>query len=144
MAASTTPIFLRTPKVSGITTGTAANINKDGTGAVATVFTADATNGSKIERITLQHMGSNTATVIRFFVNNGSANSTPANNFLVHEEALASWSNSETAASTGATASLPATVWYSDLVLPPGYKLNVTTGTAIASGVMVTGIGGDY
>lgn len=144
MAQNTTPIFLKTPRVSGITTGTSANTNKDGTGTVATVFTADATNGSKIERVTFQHMGSNTATVIRLFVNNGSTNATAANNFLVHEEGLATWSNSETAASTGLTTTSLAVVWYCDLVLPAGYKLNVTTGTGIASGVMVTGIGGDY
>lgn len=144
MAQNTTPIFLKTPRVSGITTGTSANTNKDGTGTVATVFTADATNGSKIEKVTLQHMGGNTATVIRFFVNNGSTNATASNNFLVHEEALATWGNSESTASTGLTTSSFATVWFADLVLPAGYKLNVTTATGIASGVMVTGIGGDY
>lgn len=136
MAQNTTPIFGLTPHTNGITTGTSANTNKDGTGTVATIFTAGA-NGSKIERVFLQHMGGNTATVIRFFVNNGSSNTTPANNYLVHEEALASWSNSETAASTSS-------VWYSNLILPAGYKLNVTTGTAIASGVMCTAEGSDY
>lgn len=136
MPANTTPIFGLTPHTAGITTGTSANTNKDGTGTVATIFTAGS-NGSKIDRVFLQHMGSNTATVIRFFVNNGSSNTTPANNFLVHEEALASWSNSETAASTSP-------VWPANLILPSGYKLNVTTGTAIASGVMCTAEGSDF
>ncbi len=136
MAANTTPIFALTPRSSGITTGTSSNTNKDGTGTVATIFTAGA-NGSKVDRVFLQHLGSNTATVLRFFVNNGSSNTTPANNCLVHEEALASWSNSETAASTS-------TVWYSNLILPAGYKINVTTATAIASGVQCTGEGGDF
>lgn len=136
MAQNTTPIFGLTPHTVGITTGTSANTNKDGTGTVATIFTAGA-NGSKVDRVFLQHMGSNTGTVIRFFINNGSTNATAANNYLVHEEALASWSNSETAASTSP-------VWYANLVLPAGYKLNVTTGTAIASGVMCTAEGSDY
>lgn len=136
MAANTTPIFGLTPHTAGITTGTSANTNKDGTGTVATVFTAGV-SGSKVERVFLQHLGTNVATVIRFFVNNGSANTTPANNFLVHEEALAAWTNSESAASTSP-------VWYANLILPAGYKLNVTTGTAIASGVMVTAEGSDW
>jgi hypothetical protein len=136
MAQNTTPIFGLTPHTAGITTGTAANTNKDGTGTVATVFTAGV-NGSKIDRVFLQHMGSNTATVVRFFVNNGSSQSVAANNYLIHEEALASWSNSETTASTS-------TIWPANLILPAGYKLNVTIGTAIASGIMCTGEGSDY
>lgn len=136
MSSNTTPIFGSVLHVAGVTTGTAANTNKDGTGTVATVFTAGA-NGSKIERIFLQHMGSNTATVIRFFINNGMSPATPANNYLFHEEALATWANSETAASTS-------TVYFANLLLPPGYVLNVTTATAIASGVMVTAEGSDY
>ncbi len=136
MAANIAPIFGLTPHTSGITTGTAANTNKDGTATVATIFTAGA-NGSKIERVFLQHMGANTTTVLRFFVNNGATNATPANNFLIHEEALAAWVNSEAAASTS-------TIWYANLILPAGYKLNVTTATAIASGVMCTAEGSDF
>lgn len=136
MAAGTTPIFVVTPRSSGITSGTAANTNKDGTGTVATVFTAGA-NGSKVERVFVQHLGTNLATVMRFFINNGATNTTPSNNTLVHEEAFAAWTNSETAASTSA-------VWYSNLILPNGYKINVTLGTAVASGFMVTGEGGDF
>lgn len=137
MAANTTPIFVRAISQQFVTTGTSANTNKDGTGTVATVFTADATNGSKIEKVYMQHLGSNTATVLRFFINNGSTNATATNNTLIHEEALATWANSEVAASTS-------TVWNCDLVLAPGYKLNVTTATAIASGVQCTAVGGSY
>lgn len=136
MAAGQAPIFVATPKISGITTGTSANTNKDGTGTVATVITAGA-NGSKLDRVFIQHMGSNVATVLRFFVNNGSSNATPANNFLIHEEVFSAWTNSETGASTS-------TVWCANLVLAAGYKLNVVTATAIASGFMVCGEGGDF
>ncbi len=136
MSANTTPIFGLTPRQSYVSTGTAANTNKDGTGTVATIFIAGA-NGSKIDRVFLQHLGSNTDTVIRFFINNGSTNATAANNSLIHEEALAAWSNSEAAASTSA-------VWYANLILPSGYKLNVTTATAIASGVQCTAEGSDF
>jgi hypothetical protein len=136
MSANTSPIFGLTPRSSWVSTGTSSNTAKDGTGTVATAFTAGA-NGSKIERVLLQHLGSNTATVVRFFVNNGSTNVTAANNSLVHEEAFATWANSETTASTS-------TVWFANLILPAGYKLNVTTATAIASGIQVTAEGSDY
>lgn len=136
MPANTSPIFGLTPHISGIQIPVTANTAKDGTGTVATIFTAGA-NGSKIERVFLQHMGSNTATVIRFFVNNGSSQSVATNNYLVHEEAMATWANSETAASTS-------TVWNCNLILAPGYKLNAVVGTTVASGIMATGEGSDY
>lgn len=136
MAANQAPIFGLTPRNSFASTGTAANTNKDGTATVATIITAGV-NGTKIERVFLLHLGANTGTVVRFFINNGSANSVAANNSLVHEETLASWVNSETAASTS-------TVWNCNLILAAGYKLNVTIGTAVASGVQVTAEGSDF
>ena len=137
MAANTSPIFVRALRNSYITTGTSANTLFDGTGTVATVFTADATNGSKIETVTLANMGTNVATVIRFFVNNGSTNTTAANNSLVYEVTWATYAASQVAATTPVT-------WNANLYLPANYKLNVTIGTAIASGVMVNAQGGDY
>lgn len=137
MAANTSPIFLRQPSVQWVSTGTSANTNLDGTGSVATVFTADATNGSKIEKIKLKHLGNNTATVIRLFINNGSSTGTAANNSLYKEVALISNSISQTAESIEAEIAI-------DLVLPAGYKITCTTGTAIASGVQVTAVGGAY
>jgi len=137
MAASTTPIFVRAPRVSGITTGTSANTALDGTGTVATVMTADATNGSKIEKVILEALGTNVATVVRLFVNNGSTNATATNNFLVYEIAVAANTLSQTAVSVRQEIAL-------DIPLPAGYKLNCTIGTAVASGIMVTAVGGDY
>lgn len=137
MAANTSPIFGKTPRQSYITTGTSANTLFDGTGTVATVFTADATNGSKIETVTLMNLGTNIATAVRFFVNNGAANSSAANNALVYE---ATWA-SNTASQTAGTAQV---VWPANLYMPAGYKLNVTIGTAIASGIIVSAQGSDY
>lgn len=136
MASNTTPIFVGTPRNSYISTGTSANTNFDGTGTVATVFTAGA-NGSKVETVTLQNMGTNIATVVRFFINNGSANSVAANNSLVYEATWATNTASQVAAS------IPV-VWGANLYLPASYKLNVTIGTAVASGIMVGAQGGDY
>lgn len=136
MAAGTAPIFVATPACSFVSTGTSANTNRDGTGTVATVLTAGA-NGSKIETVILQHLGTNVATVVRFFVNNGSTNATPANNTLVHEETMAANTLSQVAAS------IPV-VWRANLALPTGYVLNVTIGTAVAAGIQVTAQAGNY
>jgi len=136
MSANVNPIFTATPRTSYITTGVNANTAFDGTGTVATVFTAG-TNGSKLDDIYLRHLGTNVATVVRFFVNNGSTNTTAANNALVYEVTMAANTASQTAAS------IPMYI-RANLVLPAGYKLNVTIGTAIASGIMCTAVGGDY
>lgn len=137
MAANTSPIFLKQPQVQYASTGTSANTLFDGTGSVVTVFTADATNGSKVETVTLQNLGTNVGTVVRFFINNGSANSVAANNALIQE---ISWATNAASQTVGTNP----VVWNANLVLKPGYKLNCTIGTAIASGIMVTATGGDY
>ncbi len=137
MAANTSPIFNKQVRDSYASTGVNANTAFDGTGTVVTVWTADATNGSKVEDVYLNHLGTNITTVVRFFVNNGSANSVAANNALIHEETM----NANTASQVAASVPIS---WRPNLSLAPGYKLNVTIGTAIASGIMVTAVGGDF
>lgn len=137
MAVTPTPICLQAVRNSYITTGTAANTALDGTGTVATVFTAGSNAGSRIDTLYLEHLGTNVATVVRFFINNGSSNTTAANNSLIYEITMAANTLSQTAAS------VPQQI-VPGLVLPPGYKLNVTIGTAIAAGIQVTATGGDY
>ena len=149
MPANTTPIY---SKIGDIQWGAAdgdggaagplktANTAKDGTGTVLTIFTADATNGGRVDRISSRAVGTNVATVLRVFVNNGEANSTVANNTLITEATLAATTLSEVAQLADVTISgtpFP-------LVLPPGYKLMVTIGTTIAAGVRVTAYGGKY
>ncbi len=136
MAAGQAPIFCDTPRASWSAISITANAAFDGTGTVATIFTAGA-DGSKIEDVYINHLGSNIATVVRFFINNGSTNATPANNTLVHEETMAANTADQD------TASVPV-IWRANLVLPAGYKLNATSGTTVANGVQVTAIGGDF
>jgi len=136
VAANTSPIFLATPRSSFVSTGVNANTALDGTGTVAAAFTAG-TNGSKVEMVQMEPLGTNVATVVRFFINNGSSNTTATNNSLVYEVTMAANTLSQTAASTPVT-------FYPNWVLPAGYKINVTIGTAIASGIQVTCFGGDY
>lgn len=142
MAVNITPIF---SKVGDVQWGTisAANTAKDGTGTVVTIFTADATNGGRVERIRIKALGTNVVTVLRVFINNGSTNATAANNSMLAEITLPATTLSETAALT-----LKEFPNMDDIILPialpPGYKLNVTLGTAVSAGYHVTAIGGKY
>ncbi len=136
MAANTSPIFVATPRNSYITTGNTANTLFDGTQTVATVFTAGA-NGSKIETITLKDMGTNIGSVVRFFINNGSTPATASNNALINEITWATYTASQAAATAP-------TVINTNIYLPAGYKLNVSIGIAVGSGIMVSAQGGDF
>lgn len=149
MAANTLPIYSREGDIQwGSTDGDGgaagplktANTARDGTGTVLTIFTADATNGGRVDRISARSVGTNVATVLRVFVNNGENNSTIANNTLVTELTLPATTLSETAQLLDQTISgtpFP-------MVLPPGYKLLVTIGTTVAAGYRVTAYGGKY
>lgn len=136
MAANTTPIYPKTANMSWGNIAT-ANTAKDGTGTVVTIFTADATNGGRVDTVKVRALGTNVATVLRIFINNGSTNATAANNNLYMEQTIAATTLSE-------VASLADTEIALDLVLKPGYKLNVTIGTTVAAGLQVCAVGGDY
>lgn len=138
MTANTTPIYTLTPVVSVGQTIATANTAKDGTGTVVTAYTAGA-NGSLPLGINFRPIGTNIATVARIFINNGSTNTSAANNSLFDEITLPAVTLSETAAQ-------PVFRWNppDGFRLPNGYKLNVTIGTTVAAGHAVTGFGNDY
>jgi hypothetical protein len=142
MAANKEPIFPAAPNISWGTIS-AANTAKDGSGTVVTVFTAGL-NGSRVDAIKIRPLGANVATVLRIFVNNGNSNSTPTNNILFHEVTIPAVS------AVSEVSAQPDTVVLFDgedlpqLVLEPNQKLNVTIGTAVAAGLAITVIGGDY
>lgn len=145
MPANTTPIFPLTHKCSWSGAITTANTAKDGSGTVVTAFTAGE-NGSRIDQIKVRALGTNVATVLRFFINNGLTNTTPENNTLIHEVTIAATTLSEVAAladndiliTKGMSVAVP--IPY----LPAGYKINCTIGTTIAAGLVVSVMGGDY
>jgi hypothetical protein len=141
MAANKEPIFPAVPNISWGTIS-AANTAKDGTGTVATVFTAGV-NGARVDAIKIRPLGTNVATVLRIFVNNGNANSTPTNNSLFHEVTIPASTLSETSALADMILNFNG-VSLPQLVLENGHKLNVTLGTAVAAGLQITAIGGDY
>lgn len=136
MSKNVNPVYLLNSRVEWGTVAT-ANTAKDGTGTVVTVFTSEATDGSRVEKLKVRALGTNVATVLRVFINNGSSNATPANNSLYMEATIAATTLSEVAA-------LADNEIYLGLVLPAGYKINITIGTTVAAGLAVTAVGGDY
>lgn len=135
MPANFNPIYPLTPKVSWATLAT-ANTAKDGTGTVGTVYTAGS-NGARVDYLKVRALGTNVATVLRVFINNGSDNATAGNNSLVLEQTIAATTLSEVAALADNLVQL-------DMSIPAGYIINVTIGTTVAAGLHVTAFGGDY
>lgn len=135
---NTKPIYSSSPVIAWSTTPVkTANIAVDGTGPMTTVFTADATNGGRVEKLKIRGLGTNVATVLRVFINNGADPTVAANNSLFTELSIAATTLSQNAAL--ADNELPL-----NLALPPGYKLNVAIGTTVAAGLQVTAVGGKY
>jgi hypothetical protein len=147
MSQNTNPIFPLIPAntwVSGAaanaaTPGVTANTTKDLTSGTiyGPIETAEATNGSRVDFIKVRALGSNAATVIRIWLNNGSATGTAANNALYLERTLSATTVSE-------TAELPDIILPLNISLAPSYRIYATFGTAVAAGFHLTAIGGDY
>ena len=138
MAANNDPIYSRTGAI-GLNTGiTSAQNTYDGAGANDTlVFSADATNGSYVQRLRFKAKGTNVASVARIYINNGSTNGTAANNTFYGEISLPA----TTAAAAAATVDID---YPMNLPLPAGYKIYVGLGTAVAAGWVVTTVAGHY
>ena len=140
MPANTQPIFSNLGAIQSSGPQTAANIAMDGTGTVGTIITANAAGnaaGNFVQKIIARPLGTNVASVARIFWNNGGVNSTATNNALVAEYALPATSVSQSAQMTGFEIPI-------NFALPPGHKLLVTLGTAVASGWIFTAIAGQY
>ena len=135
---NTAPIFSRVARAAWAAI-TAANTAKDGTGTVATIMTADAVEGGFLHKIICEPAGTNVATIVRVFINNGSTNATAANNTLVAQIGLPASTLSEVAVAT-----MTPMERVFNIPVPPGYKINVVLATAAAAGWHVTAIAGDY
>jgi hypothetical protein len=144
MPANSLPIFSRIGDVSNNgTTGmnqlitAAAN---DYTGISANnslVFTADATNGSYVERLRFKAGGTNVASVMRIYFNNGSTPGTATNNVFYGEISLPA----TTAIATAATVEIDYPI---NVALPAGFRIYVGLGTAVAAGWVCTAVAGKY
>lgn len=144
MTPNTIPIYSKAGQIEwSPTVLQTANTAKDGTGTVATLFTAGA-DGARVERIRARAIGTNVATVLRIFINNGSDPSVAANNILYAEMTLAATTLSEAATLT--LQELPNTVDTTafPIVLPAGYKILATIGTTVAAGYVLSAIGSSY
>lgn len=137
MPGNNAPIFSKIARVEWVNGLSAANIAKDGTGAVSPVFTAEATNGSYLQKLIVRPRGTNVASVLRVFINNGLTNATATNNVMIAELGLPATTNTEVAALAGLELAL-------NIPVPPGYVVIVTLGTAVAGGYAVAAMGGDY
>ena len=137
MSANIQPIFCRQAKVEFAKLLT-ANTTRDGaSGTIYYIFASDAANGGRVNKIVLQPLGSNVATVVRIFYNSGGLNTAPANNALIREILMPATTSTEAAI-------LLATEVILDIVLPPNGKLFAVVGTGIAAGIMASAQGGDY
>lgn len=145
MPANTSPIFTNVPEVSWAQV-TTADTTTDGTGAnVVLVFTADATDGSYIQKLvfTPRSTSGSTSTslaVARVYINNGSTPGTASNNVLYKELALP-----VATVNTAATAAVNSPELALALQLPASYRIYVgITVMAANTNWAVTGQGGDY
>ena len=144
MAANTTPIYSGAGDVSrDSTTGmnqlvTAAANDYTGAGANnSLIFTADATDGSFVQRIRFKAGGTNVASVARIFLNNGSANTSAGNNVFYGEISLPA----TTAIATAATIEIDYPL---NFALPAGFRIYFGLGTAVSAGWVATVIAGKY
>ena len=140
MAQNTNPIFPLVPVVTWVNAaGLVANTTTDLTAGTNynSNFTANATNGSRVDFIRVRTLGTNVATVIRVWINNGSTTATATNNTLFFERTLAATTVSQTAEQID-------TVLPVNISLPTGYKIYYTFGTAVAAGYSIQVVGGDY
>jgi hypothetical protein len=140
MAQNTSPIFPLVPVISWVNAaGLVANTTTDLSAGTNynSGFTANATNGSRVDFIRVRSLGTNVATVIRVWLNNGSATGTAANNTQFFERTIAATTVSQ-------VAEQPDVILPINVSLPAGYKIYYTFGTAVAAGFGIQVVGGDY
>ncbi len=136
MTANTSPIYTLTPVISwsgNLVTGTNTY---DGTSGTTLLLTAGA-NGNFLRSIVAEAAGTNIASVVRIFINNGATNGTASNNALILQYSLPA----VTAATATATAHIEIPI---NLAIPATYKVYVTLVTTVASGWNFSSTGGSY
>jgi hypothetical protein len=141
-APNSEPIFSRVADVQFAESIVTANNTIDLTsGTSYEVFVADSTNGGFVRnaRVKANPANNTAATVVRFWLNNGSTTGTAANSALIGELGLP-------ATTTSATAPQADFDYGLNMALPPGYKIYVTVGTAPGGSaeLTVTIFGGKY
>lgn len=121
--------FAATPKIGHARIAT-ANSNRDGTGTVATLFTAGV-NGSRVDSVSIKATGATSAGMLRFFVHDGT------NLRALTEDEVYDVNPAATDRTHESYIELAG-----GLALPSGYSLRVSTENAEQFDVMA--FGGDF
>jgi hypothetical protein len=110
-----------------------ANTNRDGTGTIATIFTAGS-SGSKIDEIDIKADGNPADCTVVFYLYDGSA-------YHVFDE----WDIGDPAAGSATVASYREARTYENLLLQSGWSLRASITVAPTSGlIQVHAFGGDF
>ena len=127
---SITPQFASVVETGVVSIGTAdTSRTSPALNAFGTLITA-ALNGTRIDEINIVATGATTSGVVRIFIHNG------ANYFLLREVLVPAITPSTT------VAVFSSTLVFSNLVIPTGYSIRVTTNNAET--FHVTAFGGDF
>lgn len=139
MSANINPIFALTPNngVFDLILTTGAN-NFDGTNANAALVYTAGVNGSFLFKLTCKAIGTNVATVVRLFLNNGTGiNTTATNNIFFAEFTLP-------ATTASSTAQLQPYEFVLNKLMAAGTKIYAILSTTVAAGYSVSIDGGDF
>lgn len=131
---ATQPQYAATPRC-GIDQVSVANTARDGTGTIATIFTAGA-NGSRIDAIDIKAVGTTTAGMIRLFIHDG----TDAR--LLTEIPVTAITPSATLPSWEAQLNTNSMSQVLPIILPTNYSLRASTNNAETFNVIA--FGGDF
>lgn len=135
----TQPQFASVPNAGTPATLTSANTNTDGTGIAgrALIFVAGP-SGAYLPGLRIKPLGTNIASLVRVFRNNGSDPEIATNNALIEEVPLA-------ASTVSQTDDMETYDVFLGIVLAAGERIYVMLATALVAGVKVTPInGGDF
>lgn len=94
-------------------------------------------DGSYIKKIKFKATGTNTASVARIYLNNGSVNTTASNNQFIGEVSLPG----TTAINTAATAEPEYPL---EMMIPATFRIYIGLGTTVAASWIPTCVAGDY
>lgn len=143
MAANLAPVYTKkgnltanggTTMVSGMVTATGDYTGVSANHVLAHTAGAD---GSFIKKIKFIATGTNTASVARIYLNNGSSNTTAANNMLIGQLSLPG----TTAINTAATVEPE---YVMEMMIPPTFRIYIGLGTTVAASWVPCCVAGDY
>lgn len=150
MAGNTNPIYTKIGAITGVAIGGSANTKSDGQGTIGTdiflVFTADATNGSFVQRIRFSPYATTAATptsptTIRVFVSSATSGATTSANAWLFAEASAAAQTADHSTTAIQFLEIPL-----NFALPASYTILATCHVvnAASTGWNATVFGGTY